>query len=130
MANTPIEAVYVAMKAQYQPGIPVRYPYVFDDQNLPYIYMYEVDDPREKGFLCDDSGGISRITVGYMTTTFEDAVDQLETIITFVEGLFGEYSPVEIWKVQVESVRDLTGIEQSAQFVYRREFDILISWGK
>ena len=130
MANTPVETIYTSLKSEYEPNIFVRYPFVFDEAAIPYIYMAEVDDPRLKGFLCDTSGGESRITIGYLSTTFEDCVDQLETIITFVNTLFGVDSPLEVWKVQIQSVRDLTALDIAQQKVFRREFDTIISWGR
>lgn len=130
MANTPIEAVYVATKTNFEPTVQVRYPYVYDGSALPYIYMYEADDPRNKMFLCDDKGGEARITIGYMSDSFNDCVDYLETIIDYVKSLIGSYSPIKINFVTISSVRDLTGLEQAETMVYRREFDAIVKWGK
>lgn len=130
MANTPVEILYTSLKSQYEPGTyQVRYPYVFDAATIPYLYMYEVDDPRIKGVLCDDRGGVSRITVGIIHSDFIGAVDGLESVIAFIETLRGPYSPIKAWNIKCADVRDLTGLEQSEGLFYRREVDVLISWG-
>lgn len=126
MANTPVEAVYKALQDQFTI---VKYPYVFEEQSVPYYYMYEVNDPRLKQFLCDSRGGQSRITIGRIDTSFTDCVDQLESMASFIETLIGEYSPIEIYDSSISDSRDLTGLEQSQNKVYRREFDVIVTWG-
>lgn len=129
MANTPIQAVYVATKNNYEPGILVRYPYVYDETAVPYLYMYEVDDPRNLDDFCASRGGEARITVGILAKDFDYATDQLEAVMAFLEALRGgNYAPIELTDVDVVDVRDLTGIEQSQQKLYRREFDIVVRW--
>lgn len=131
MANTPVEIVYKALKDKYEPGTyQVRYPYVSDGASAPYIYMYEVDDPRIKGALCDARGGESRITIGLIAKTFESCVDGLESILAFAESIYGSYAPIEAWGLKALDVRDLTGLEQSEDKVYRREFDLIIQWAE
>jgi hypothetical protein len=130
VANTPIEAVYAALKTEYEGTYFVRFPYVFDEPGLPYIYMEQPDDPLLKGFLCDESGGIARITIGFLSADFPDYVDILETIITFCKTLPGAYAPMTINQVQPTSLVDLTGLEQGEQKVYRRQFDLMVSWSR
>lgn len=132
MADTVIEAVYVAAKTQFDSTVaPVSYPYRFDGSTLPYLYMSEVGDPRDKAFLCSDKGGNSRITFGYISDDFVDCVDTLESIIDWVENnIIGNFAPIYIWDANITDVRDLTGLEQAETKVYRREFDVIVSWEK
>jgi len=130
VANTPVEAIYTALKSKYEPGTyAVRYPYVYDEAGAPYLYMSEVDDLRDQAFLCDSRGGDSRITIGLVDTSFESCVDGLEAVIAYCETLAGLYAPITVFWVIAGDVRDLTSIEQSQGKLYRREFDLIVRWG-
>lgn len=130
MANSPVEILYTALKSQYEPPA-VRYPYSFDEKSVPYLYMYEASDPRTKTFLCDGKGGEARFTVGYVSDDFADCVDTLETMLDWIEAnILGDYSPLAVHWVDLGGVRDLTGIEQADKKIYRREADVIITWGK
>ncbi len=124
-----LQDVYTAMKSHYEPVIKVRYPYVYDEAAVPYIYMYEVDDPRQKNYLCDSDGGQSRITIGYLSESFPDCVDTLDSIIDYVRTLYGS-GTVEVSIVDAGNTRDLTGIDESEKMIYRREFDTIFYWSK
>jgi len=129
MANA-IETLYKSLKTEYEPTIKVRYPYIYDDTQVPYIYMYEVDDPRIPNYLCDTTGGQSRLTIGYLSTRFADCVDKLDTIINFCNTLHGDYTGIEITQVFSGNTRDLTDMNNSQRRIYRREFDIILFWSK
>ncbi len=125
-----IEAVYTTLKTKYEPSIFIRYPFSFDEASIPYAYFYQVDDTLTKDYLCDSSGGISRFTFGYMSNTFEDCVDTLETMIEYIRTIIGVYGAVTITEMHAQNARDLTGMDLAQEKVYRREFDFLVYWSK
>lgn len=125
-----IQSIYKTLKTEYEPDIKVRYPFVYDSASIPYIYMYEVDDPRIPDFLCDTSGGQCRMTIGYLSTRFADCVDKIETILTFCDTILGNIGGVEITQINAGNTRDLTDISQAQKKIYRREFDMIIYWSK
>lgn len=130
MADSVIEALYTTLKSHYEPGILIRYPFSFDEQSIPYAYFYQVDDTLQKDLLCDTSGGESRFTFGYLSTSFEDCVDTLNGMIDYVKSLYGDYSPLTIYEIKAESARDLSGVDLAQEKVFRREFDFIVTWGK
>ena len=130
MANSSIEVIYKAIKDQYEPSVFVRYPFSFDQNSVPYIYMQQVDDELLKSYLCDDSGGLTRITLGYLSESFTNCVDFLKTVQEFVLTLIGDYSPITINSIRVTSELDLTDLNNAQEKIYRRQFDILVDWSK
>ena len=129
MANSGIEVIYKALKDKYEPlGVFVRYPYSYDKVSIPYIYMSQVDDPLEASYLCDASGGLTRITIGYLSETFEDCVDYLKTIQAFAQTLIGVYAPVTINSIDITSELDLSALDLAQEKTFRRQFDLLVDW--
>ncbi len=129
MANSGLEVIYKALKDEYESkGIFVRYPYSYDKISVPYIYMSQVDDPLNAPFLCNESGGETRISVGFLSETFSDCVDYLKTIQTFCLGLIGDYSPVVINSIDVTSELDLSSLDTAQEKVFRRQFDLIVTW--
>ena len=129
MANSGIEVIYKALKDKYEPlGVFVRYPYSYDKISVPYIYFSQVDDGLNASYLCDSSGGLTRLTVGYLSETFEDCVDYLKSVQEFCQTLIGSYPPVTVNEINVTSELDLTGLDTAQEKIFRRQFDLLVDW--
>ena len=128
MANSSIEVIYKELKDKYEPSVFVRYPYMYDKKSVPYMYMQEIDDPLTGTYLCGTEGGLTRITIGYLSETFEDCVDFLKTVQAYVQTLIGTYAPININSIDITSELDLTALDLAQEKVFRRQFDVIVDW--
>lgn len=134
MADSLIDAVYSTLLSDSTFTTAVGsfyYPYVIDDaKSAKYAVMFEVDDTRERMVLCDVEGGEARIQFNYVSNNFTDTVGTIETMITRVRLLPGDYTNIVIDFVTIGPTRDLVGGDQMAARNFARAFDGIFTWHK